>query len=130
MRFVFPPLIVASASTWLNLNSPYSRVLQVRFRSPVIKGLLQQVPQQLQVVLAPLIGDGPRALPLGDLVPLDPAVAREAVKVLARIDALVEGLEDRGRRSDALRRHAHGGPGGGGGTLGKRSRGLTMSDQK
>ena len=73
---------------------------------PVIEGLLQEVPQQIQVVLAPLVGDGPRALPLGNLVPLDPPVAREAVKVLARIDALIDGLDDRGRRRHALGRDA------------------------
>ena len=74
--------------------------------APVVEGLLEEVPEELEVVLAPLVGDGPGALPLGDLVPLDPAVAREAVEVLARVDALVEGLDDRRRRRHALRRHA------------------------
>ena len=85
---------------------------------PVIEGLLQEVPQELKVVLAPLVGDGPRALPLGDLVPLDPPVAREAVEVFARVDALVDGLDDCGRRGHALRRDAYVvGAGGGGETL-------------
>ena len=73
----------------------------------MIEGLLQEVPQELKVVLAPLVGDGPRALPLGNLVPLDPPVAREAVEVFARVDALVDGLDDGGRRGHTLRRHAN-----------------------
>ena len=82
--------------------------------APVVEGLLEEVPEELEVVLAPLVGDGPGALPLGDLVPLDPAVAREAVEVLARVHARVEGLDDGGRRRHALRRHADIGRGGGG----------------
>ena len=81
---------------------------------PVVEGLLEEVPEELEIILAPLVGDGPGALPLGDLVPLDPPVAREAVEVLARVDALVEGLDDRGRRGHALRRHADIDRGGGG----------------
>ena len=84
---------------------------------PVVEKLLQEVPEELEVVLAPLVGDGPGALPLGDLVPLDPPVAREAVEVLARVDALVEGLDDGGRRGHALGRHADVGRDGGGRTL-------------
>ena len=83
----------------------------------MVEGLLEEVPEELEVVLAPLVGDGPGALPLGDLVPLDPPVAREAVEVLARVHALVEGLDDRGRRGHALRRHADIGGSGGALTL-------------
>ena len=51
-------------------------------------------------------------------MPLDPAVAREAVEVFARIDARVEGLDDRGRRRHALGRDAYiGGAGGSSETL-------------